>query len=75
MGTAPNRTRLSGSLAKLAAVIGARWRRLMARRTRSGWPSREEFAEMEAGTLNEYFASIGAEVRVQDQTSIARRRD
>lgn len=69
MRSARNRTRLIGAIAMLAAVIGARWRRLVARRTRTRWPSREEFAEMDAGTLNEYFASIGADVRVQDRAT------
>jgi hypothetical protein len=72
MSTARNRARFMRAAALLAAAVGARWRRLTARRTRAQWPSRDEFAEMDAGTLNEYFASIGADVRVQDRPRVAK---
>jgi len=71
MRSARNRTRLIGAIAMLAAVVSARLRSLTARRTQTRWPSRDEFAEMEAERLNEYFASIGADVRVQDRATAA----
>jgi hypothetical protein len=72
MRSARNRTRFIGAIALLAAVVGARWTGLTARRRPTRWPSRDEFAEMDAGTLNEYFASIGADVRVQDRAAVAK---
>jgi hypothetical protein len=60
------RVSIIGALGAILAIVGSRRIRATPRRAARKWPSRSEFAGMDAAAVNLFLESVGSDVRVED---------